>query len=205
MIILGNNHFDNGKPFAVYDTGSWAVPTGDVPVDETIAAQFIEDVEVFEADKAAHSVEHSIEVQVMWLHRYQPNLRVVPIAIDNTNDFEALSTVAEQLAASLEKIDEPYLLLATTDLTHFDPTDVAKEQDDQMIAEMLARDPQGLFDLVSPQRGVMSMCGLEPTVVGLAIANIQNASESTLVQRLDSSETTGNPDNVVGYASVILY
>ncbi len=202
VIFIGNNHKDNGEKYAVYPDGMWALPNGDMEVDEAVAAQLIENVPDLVADKVAHSEEHSIEVNVMWLSRFNPNAKIVPIAFDYTDNAEKLKELGTAIANELKTLDQDFLVIATTDLTHYDPRDVAKEQDDAMVAQMEAMDPDGLFNLVHPARGTYSMCGLEPSVVGIQIARELGATGGEVILRRDSGDRTGNTDSVVGYAGV---
>jgi AmmeMemoRadiSam system protein B len=204
VILLGNNHKDNGRPYAVWTDLPWAFPFGNVSVDQNLAEQFVDEVDLLEADHAAHLQEHSNEIQVVWLHHKNPDLRIVPIAIDNTGNVQDLLDIGEQIAGVLENVDEPYLIIMSTDLTHYKNYETVEEQDQQMIDEMLKLDPEALFLLVK-NNSDLNMCGLEPVVAGMQAILTLGASKAVLAKYRTSYEAfNSNPDSTVGYASIVI-
>src|SRR5579871_3980577 len=81
VILVGPNHRDVGSPYAVYSTGAWRTPVVDVPIAESLALALLGDSELLVADAHAHSMEHSIEVQLPMLLRSNPNVQIVPVLI----------------------------------------------------------------------------------------------------------------------------
>jgi AmmeMemoRadiSam system protein B len=116
-IILGVNHQGYGANAAVIAEGAWAMPQGNVPIDSDLARAVMERSSTLEEDPRAHLYEHSLEVQVPFLQHFQPDLRVVPIALYRS-DSEACRDVGQACAEAVRQADGPVLLVASTDLSH---------------------------------------------------------------------------------------
>ncbi len=203
IILLGSNHKDAGPVFSVWNTLPWAIPFGDIPVDVDLANRFLDAVAVFNADTLAHEREHSIEVQLPWLFHMNPNIRIVPIAVDNMYNTDQLADIAVQMAQVLGELEEPYLVLASTDMTHYQPVDVLEEKDLPLLEKMVQRDPDGLKQLRSELGS--NMCGLEPVMLGIHLANELGATEGELVMYRTSADTNNDTQSAVGYGSVLLW
>src|SRR5258706_14594160 len=107
-------------------------------------------------DSIAHASEHSLEVQLPFLQRLAPSFTFVPIVIGSAQyaDLEALGVaIAEGIGAEAE----PILLIASSDMNHYESEDITRVKDRKAIARVLALDARGLFDTVRndqiPMRG----------------------------------------------------
>ena len=205
IILVGNNHKGKGARYSVWaDPAPWQFPFGDVPIDTEVANLLVQEVEGFEADTVAHLEEHSNEMQVVWLQRYNPNVRIVPIMIDDQPTAEELQRVGRELGQALQSVEEPFLIIASTDLTHYQPEATVKAQDAEMVDHMVALDGAGLFELVHPQRGQYSMCGLDPVVVAIEAAKTLGATTAEEVMYRTSFEVFQSDDGPVGYTAVVM-
>ncbi len=151
-------------------------------------------------DSVAHSAEHSLEVQLPFLQVLVPGFTFVPVAL-GTVRFEDLVTVGEAIARILEAVKEDVLLLTTSDLNHYEDDATTRVKDHKAIAQLLARNPRGLFDTCRNEN--ISMCGLGPAVAMLTALNALGAKNSDLVKYATSADVSGDRDAVVGYAGMI--
>jgi len=200
-VILCPNHTGLGESIAVNDEGEWETPLGRVPVDTPLARAILQRCRQARVDAAAHSREHSLEVQLPFLQHLAGLFRFVPICVGTLhlpNLLELGRAVADAVAGDGGEV----LLIVSSDMSHYVPAAVAEEQDHKAIERMLAIDPEGLHRVVL--REDISMCGVAPAVAGLEAARRLGAEQGHLVAYGHSGETTGDLQSVVGYAGVTI-
>lgn len=200
IVLLGPNHTGRGKPVAVWDSGVWNLPGGEVRVHELMAAELCASPQ-FQTDAEAHLGEHSLEVVLPFLRQLVPDVRVVPVAVAESG-LEALMQAAEHLAGVIKGFDDPVSIVVSSDMSHYIPADAARERDSAALDRVVALDPQGLYETVR-SRGI-SMCGVLPMTMGLATAKALGATRGEIVDYATSGDVTGDDSSVVGYAGVLV-
>jgi len=200
-VVLCPNHTGVGYALAIMSQGEWETPLGRVPIDATFATELKNRFAALEEDATAHRAEHAIEVALPFLQLRQPRLRFVPIAI-GTRNFEVLEQLGEALALTIAHQKEPVLIVASSDMNHYESDAVTRIKDHQAIERILTLDPRGLHDVVTQQN--ISMCGLAPAVAMLTAARKLGAKSAELVKYATSGDVSGDRDRVVGYAGVIV-
>jgi MEMO1 family protein len=198
IIVLGVRHFPRGEPIAIISGGAWQTPLGDVPVDEALASALKKHCSLLREDRVAHSGEHSLEVQLPFLQVLSAEFSFVPIAL-GTVRFDDLVTVGEALARVIAASPE-VLLLTTSDLNHYEDDVTTRLKDKKAIDQILALNPQGLYDVCRSEN--ISMCGLGPAVAMLTALRALNAQQATLVRYATSADVSGDTSSVVGYAGL---
>ncbi len=201
VIILGPNHRGLGAPAAVMARGSWLMPDGEVEIDEVLADSLLAKSEVLTDDHLAHAQEHSLEVQVPFLRRANPDFKLVPICLARS-DLEACRDIGRAMAQAIDEAEGPVLILASTDMTHYEPQETARLKDTAAIERIIDLDPEGLYNTVTSQG--ITMCGVIPTVCALYAAQALGAVGGELVQYTTSGEMTKDFSQVVGYAGLII-
>jgi len=199
ILILGVRHFPRGEPVAIISSGAWRTPLGDALVDETLAAALKNECPILREDALAHSREHSLEVQLPFLHILSPGFSFVPVAL-GTVRFDDLVAVGEALARVLAANPEA-LLLTTSDLNHYEDDATTRLKDRKAIDQILALDPRGLYSTCTNEN--ISMCGLGPAVAMLTALRALGANHAELVRHATSADVSGDTTNVVGYAGFI--
>lgn len=201
VVLLGPKHRPAGKQAAVYASGKWNLPCGQVQIDEELAAALIEETELV-ADDVAHRDEHSLEVQVPFLWRANPSLRIVPVLLGYL-PLADLKAIGEGIARAIASVDrENTLLVISTDMSHHIPADQAKKLDFLAIDRIQALDAPGLYETV--RKNAITMCGVIPTTTALFAAPELGAREARLVRYANSGEVNGNYSQVVGYAGLLM-
>jgi len=201
-IILGPNHTGIGPAVSVYPGGAWHMPFGDVPVNEKLVNRILERCELAMSDEMAHLREHSIEVQLPFLYYGgDRDLTFVPMTLSMLGKDEC-RLLGKALADVVEGYEEDILLVSSSDMTHYESQQSAREKDLIAIARILDLDPDGLLEVVLG-RG-MTMCGIIPTAVMLYAALALGAHEARLVRYATSGDVTGDYEQVVGYAGVVI-
>jgi len=201
VVILGPNHHGIGRQVAVFASGSWQLPLGTVPIAEELTAAILAACPQAAADQEAHRFEHSLEVQVPFLQALAPSLAIAPLCIGRA-DLGSLLALGDELAVALRTRPVLPLIVASTDMTHYESGESARRKDHLALQRVLALDPEGLYHTVYEQR--ISMCGVLPTVVMLRAALALGATGAELIAYANSGDVTGDQREVVGYAGVIV-
>ena len=200
VIILAPNHRGPLVPFALTPADAWHTPLGDVEIDKDLGGAIAERCPLVEHAAAPHAHEHSAEVMLPFLQYFRPGVKVVPIVIGEHN-YQPLAELGSAIAECIRGQD--VLMIASSDMTHFEHADTAKELDDMALEQVLKLDALALHRTVVANR--ISMCGFAPTVAMLTAAVALGARAAELVRYGNSGDVTGDPSSVVGYASVRVF
>ncbi|HZQ96593.1 MAG TPA: AmmeMemoRadiSam system protein B [Candidatus Sulfotelmatobacter sp.] len=200
-IVLCPNHTGQGQLLAMMAAGAWKTPLGDVPIDETLARALQRQFPLLHDDFAAHRSEHAAEVELPFLQLRQPQLRFLPIAL-GTSRFEPLEHLGKALAAVIAEQNHPILIVASSDMNHYESDAVTRVKDHRALEPILALDPRGLYDVITEHD--ISMCGFGPAVAMLTAARESGATSAELVKYATSGDVSGDRDMVVGYAGVLV-
>lgn len=201
VIIIGPNHHGQGPPLSLMDEGAWEMPMGEVQINSELAALILSQTESIEADTLAHRHEHSLEVQVPFLQASAENLCIVPIVASQIS-YDACRAAGIAIATAVRKYSKPTLLVASTDMTHYESREAASAKDRLALDKIMALDPLGLYETVIGNR--ITMCGIIPTTIILQASLELGASKAKLIRYTDSGETSGDTNQVVGYAGLIV-
>jgi AmmeMemoRadiSam system protein B len=149
----------------------------------------------------AHRSEHALEVQLPFLQKLAGDFRFVPIAL-GTVDFAALESLGTAMAQVLAGEKEQVLIVASSDMNHYESDEITRRKDRMAIERLLALDPRGLYNTVRSQS--VSMCGYGPAVSMLVAARLLGAGRAEVVRYATSGDVSGDRDEVVGYAGAIV-
>jgi AmmeMemoRadiSam system protein B len=181
--------------------GTWETPLGQVPIDSAFAADLKDRFPLLNEDAEAHRAEHGAEVQLPFIHSRRPDCTFVPIAL-GTSRYEVLEALGIAMAEAVLAIGEPVLIIASSDMNHYENDTITRIKDQKAIERILVMDAQGLFDVVMNED--ISMCGFGPTVVMLTAARRLGATNAELVRYATSGDVSGDRERVVGYAGIIV-
>lgn len=200
-ILLCPNHTGRGAPAALDPSEAWRTPLGDVPLARRLADRLLALAPSLEEDGEAHRREHSLEVQLPFLQARRPDVEIVPVCLGAAS-LPLCREVGEALGAVVREEEEPPLLLASSDMNHYESRDVGRAKDDLALARIEKVDPDGLFETVLDRS--ISMCGFLPATALLFAARALDRSHARVVARRDSGDETGDDSSVVGYAGVVI-
>jgi len=200
FIIIGPTHSGLGKPFSVWTEGSWRTPLGEAKVDEELAEKMVAISQYLESDTMAHREEHAVEVQIPFLQYIKPDVKIVPVILAGAPD-SVYKEIGHDIARAIKELKRETVIMASGDMTHYEPHEVAKEKDMKAVEAMLALDED---ELSRRYRGLdISMCAYGPVVCLIAAAKELGAKSAELVKYRTSGDATGDKSAVVGYAGVI--
>lgn len=200
-ILFCPNHTGTGTEAAIMSRGSWKMPWGAVPIDEELAGRMLVASSLLAEDRSAHAREHSLEVQLPFLWRFRKSFRFVPVALGHLSLSECRA-LGEDVAAVLRDDAAPPLLIASSDMTHYEADAIARKKDEKAISRILALDPEGLYRSVHSER--ITMCGVIPATVTLFAALSLGAREARLIKYGTSGDISGDYGQVVGYAGMAI-
>lgn len=199
VVILGPNHHGLGAQAAVFASGEWQTPLGQVPIAQDLATLMLEHCSLLSSDEIAHRFEHAIEVQVPFLQCLREDLRILPVSLGQASLEEWLQ-LGREMGEILKEYPEPVLLVASSDMNHFAPVRHTLKVDALAIEYMEKYDPAGLYRTVREHQ--ISMCGVTPVTVMLEAARALGATRCELLKYGHSGEVNGDEESVVGYAAL---
>ena len=179
----------------------WQTPLGEIAADPLMGGRLLRSCPALEEDSAAHRSEHAIEVQLPFLQTLQSKLHILPIAV-GTSDFYALRGLGEALAEVIGAQEGKVLIVASSDMNHYESDAVTRVKDHKAIDRVLAMDARGLWEVVIAED--IGMCGFGPAVIMLTAAKLLGATSATLVKYATSGDVSGDYEAVVGYAGIIV-
>jgi AmmeMemoRadiSam system protein B len=200
-VLLCPNHTGVGHPLAIVSTGAWETPLGQVPIDTALALALRQRFPLLGEDIEAHRAEHSAEVQLPFLQVKNSECTFVPIAL-GTSRYEVLQALGVVIADAVLALGEPVLLIASSDMNHYENDTITRAKDQKAIERILVMDARGLFDVVMNEE--ISMCGFGPTVAMLTAAQRLGAAGTELVRYATSGDVSGDRERVVGYAGIVV-
>lgn len=201
-VTLCPNHTGMGEPLAIMSRGSWHTPLGDVSVDGELADILKSAMPLLCEDPEAHRFEHALEVQLPFLQVLKPGFQFVPITV-GTSNFDVLSALGTAIGEVLSHLSGPVLVIASSDMNHYESDDVTRVKDNLALDQLLALDPRGLYDTV--RQGHISMCGYGPATIMLTAVLKLGATQAELIRYATSGDVSGDRDMVVGYAGVAVF
>ncbi|MBU4415025.1 MAG: AmmeMemoRadiSam system protein B [Proteobacteria bacterium] len=190
VILLGPDHrvgFING---AISDVVAYQTPLGTVKLHED-AAKLRNKSNLFHANKASDLSEHSLEVLLPFLQYYLEEFEIIPIVISQGN----IGGITREIDMF---IDQNTLLVASSDLSHYQQYDLAVETDKETIKMILNLDADNLL------KGYNYACGKVPILVLVSLAR-QYGWQPVLLHYSNSGDTCGGRSQVVGYAAIAFY
>jgi AmmeMemoRadiSam system protein B len=188
VVLLGPSHRVYLQGCAVPDNQIFNTPLGDITID-THNCQNLVDGDLAQVNNQAHVQEHSLEVQLPFLQQLLDDFVLLPIVVGQSTPEQVSALLTE-----LTKLEDS-LLVVSTDLSHFHPYDQAKQLDTNTIEQILQ---------FQPNLDGQDACGCYSVNGLLHFAKTQNW-QSELLNYANSGDINHSKDEVVGYASFILY
>jgi len=201
-ILIGPSHTGSWMPWSIMTAGAYCSPLGEVPIDVASAAALCARCSFLEADAWSQRGEHAIEVQLPFLQQLgPPDMTVVPI-VTGADDAEEFVQLAAALAQVIRMQEEPVLLVASSDLSHYESQASGADQDRALLATLHAMDGASLVRLVQSKRCLM--CGYGAVACVLEASKQLGAEQASLVRYGTSADAGGDSHSVIGYASLVI-
>lgn len=211
IVLLGTDHAGASPGVAAWTDGPWHGPLGETAVDQAVTDRVLALGHPFTADDGAHRHEHSLEVQLPFIARACPEARIVALLVGSRRPGDAAAAGARlgRLAAVLRAEGRRVVIVASSDLAHYPPVDVARAVDRRVLEPILRLDGDDLGRVeaaveTSDEPGlVCGLCGVDPVRAVLAAAAETGATRGVLLAESTSADSgLADPSRTVGYAAV---
>ena len=198
IVLFGPNHTGYGSALAIMNEGFWRTPLGDVEVDSETANKIVKEARIVDVDDSAHRHEHSIEVQLPFLqYLFGSEFKIVPICF-LMQDLPSARDVGQAVAKVLS--GKNALIIASSDMTHYEPQKSAEKKDRLALQAVEAMDEERFYSVIEEQR--ITACGYGPIMALITASKALGAKEAKLLCYRTSGDVIGDHSAVVGYAAV---
>jgi len=194
VVLVGPSHFVGFEGVSVYPAGGYETPLGVAEIDAELAATIVKASSIVRDYPAAHTREHSLEMQLPFLQHLVPGVPIVPLVMGHqTADTARALGVA--LASTLQ--GRRALIVASTDLSHYYGAATAQTLD-RVVIDCVARFDADALQAALEERPDHA-CGGGPTVAVMRAAQALGATHSVVLHYADSGDVSGDKSSVVGY------
>ena len=200
VVLVGPSHFVGFDGVSLWPRGTWETPGGPIPVASDLAAAIQAAGDSIEEYPAAHAREHSLEMQLPFIARLLPGVPIVPMVMGYQTRVTAVR-LGDALAQALH--GRNVLLVASSDLSHYNDARTAAAMDGIVVRHVEAFDPEALMDALEREPG--HACGGGPMVAVLRAARSLGASRARVLRYADSGDVSGDKDAVVGYLAAAVW
>ena len=201
-VLVGPSHYVPFHGVSIWPDGTWDTPLGDVVVDAELAQAIHAASDTVVDLPAAHGREHSLEMQLPFVARLLPGIPIVPLVMGHqTRDaaFALGGALARVVAARAGRT----LLVASSDLSHYEDSTTAQALDAVVLRHVESLDPNGLMRALETEP--RHACGGGPMVSVLEAARRLGASRAHVLEYADSGDVSGDKSSVVGYMAAAIW
>ena len=216
VVLVGPSHFVPFRGVSIWSAGAWETPLGMVAVEPDLAGMIRAESEAIVELPAAHGREHSLEMQLPFIARLLPGVPIVPLVMGHqtretafglgdamARAIENRSDRSDRSSRSSRSSRSDVLLVASSDLSHYEDAEVAARMDAVMIRHIEALDPAGLMTALEEEP--RHACGGGPMVSVLQAARLLGATEAHVLRYADSGDVSGDKSSVVGYLAAAVF
>ncbi|HMK54658.1 MAG TPA: AmmeMemoRadiSam system protein B [Methanobacteriaceae archaeon] len=205
FIILCPNHTGRGSLISTMTTGEWETPLGRVQIDTQLAQEMLKLSSIIDDEPLAHQREHSVEAQLPFIQylaeSFNKKFKIVPIAM-MMQDLETATEVGKAIYEASKTLNRDVVVVASTDLTHYKSQEVASQEDKAVLDALKKMDQKVVLEVVEEYN--VNMCGYGPLAATMTATKLMGASEARVLKYATSGETSGNYQEVVGYAAGVI-
>jgi len=194
IVLVGPSHFVGFEGISIYRQGGFDSPLGVAHVDDACAARLMAASPLIKEHPAAHVREHSLEMQLPFVRRLLPHAAIVPLVVGWQTPVVARE-LGRALAMALR--DTAAVMVASSDLSHYESASTAHAMDLQVIEAVAQFDPDALQALL--ERNDRHACGGGPMVAVMRAAKALGARDAVILNYADSGDVSGDKAAVVGY------
>lgn len=203
VAVISPLHAYHSQPILTSAHRAYHTPLGDLPIAQEAVEEIHQELQSqvgIGISPIANDQEHSLEIELPFLQRaIAGSFELIPIMLrDQTR--EVTKALGQALAKVLE--GSSFLLVASSDLSHFYPETTAHQLDRQVMQMLGEYSPEGLFDL--KDQGVGQACGLAAMAAVLWATRGLGGDQVTLLKYDTSATATGDRSSVVGYGAAAI-
>lgn len=204
IVIIGTNHSGLGENVSLAPWKEWETPLGKVMVDVEARDYLIKNASIIKPDYLAHIEEHSVEVQLPFIQyiymKRSKKPKILPLVVMDHRP-KTMRGMAREIIEAMKELGRDFVIIASTDLNHYDSHDVTIRKDEKVINAIVNLDEERLYDVVFKE-GV-SMCGPGGVMVLIVITKDLNAKKPIVLKHATSGDTSGDKSHTVGYLAAM--
>ncbi|MBT6006351.1 MAG: AmmeMemoRadiSam system protein B [Prolixibacteraceae bacterium] len=207
VLASSHNYYFNGA--AVYCSGNYITPLGELNVDKELANSLINSSTVFQQKNEAHNFEHSLEVQLPFLQKkLGSKFLLIPIIL-GTNSAEECEKIGKSL--------KPYftsenLFIISTDFSHYPEYEDANKVDQITTQAICSNRATELVRVLSENKKLniknlaTSLCGWTSVLTLMYLTEKMKVSYVRIdYQNSGDTKPFGDKNRVVGYGSIAIF
>ncbi len=194
VILIGPSHRVGFAGASIYNQGPYQTPLGLVEVDSDLASKIIAQDKSIRYIPQAHIREHSLEVQLPFLQRTLKDFKIIPILISDSS-LKNCRILADAIFVSIE--GKKVLIIASTDLSHYLSYKEACRLDKVTLDAIVTLNPEEVA-----KKG--DLCGKAAVLTTIILAKKLGADKAIILKYLNSGDTAGPKNGVVGYGAVAI-
>lgn len=202
VVVIAPSHRAYFESTAVLDTGAYRTPLGTIAVDEEITEELIALHDVVQPNAEVHRGEHSLEVQLPFLQVVLTDFKIVPL-IMGAQSIDVCERLAAGLSTVMSQSRKKFLVVGSTDLSHYYPYKEALELDGVVKKHLEAYDVEGFIRDLG--KGKCEACGAGPMISTMVVCRRLGAGSSKVLKYANSGDVSGDKSGVVGYLACIFY
>ncbi len=202
VILLGPSHRASFQGFALYGSGSWQTPLGEVLIDEEIAKELKEKCVYLKDLKTAHAFEHSLEVQIPFLQVIYKDFKIVPIMVLFPT-YEECESLANAISEVMKNSKRKIIFIISSDLYHGYSYEECVETDKKTLSYIERLEPKNFYQGLIKEE--VQACGGFPILIGILVAkNLSEKAKAIILNYTNSNDVMGVKSGYcVGYGSVV--
>lgn len=204
IVIIGTNHTGLGEDVSLAPWKQWETPLGKLDVDVEARDYLIKNASLIKPDYLAHIEEHSVEVQLPFIQyiylRKERKPRILPIVVMDHRP-KTMAKMSKEIIEAMEALGRDFLVIASTDLNHYDSHEVTLMKDEKVISAILSLDGERLFWAVFKE-GV-SMCGPGGVIALIEMAKQLSGKTPVILKHATSGDVSGDKRHTVGYLAAL--
>lgn len=212
VLLLGPNHrisFNELYGMAlVFPSGCFVTPLGEVRIDEALAEQLLAGGDIIVEDVNSHRLEHSLEVQLPFLQMRRRDVRIVPVLMNmgyNENHLalhNSCKVLGDIISSAISSYEGDVLIVASSDMNHRESREVTRVKDEKALGRITDLDVAGFLEVTEEEN--ITVCGKVGIAAMMEASLRLGASEVKVIMYRDSGDVTGDFNDVVGYAGIVI-
>jgi AmmeMemoRadiSam system protein B len=203
VAVVSPMHHPYSYPLLTTVHSAYNTPLGEIPVDrDSIDAldRALKSTLNFGLTPVARDPEHSLEIELPFLQRaLAGDFRLLPVMVRD-QDVKLMEILGGALAKVLK--GKNMLMVASTDLSHFYPQELANKLDAELLRRVEAFDPAGVIR--AEDEGVGYACGRGALASVMWAARDLGANKIMVLSHATSGDITGDFSQVVGYGAAVM-
>lgn len=197
IAVVSPMHNYHPAPILSSAHSAYSTPLGAIAIDHDLLEDIARQIPL---TLVANDQEHSLEIELPFLQRaLNGSFKLLPLMV-RSGRLEDCELIGAALAKTLS--GKKFLLVASTDLSHFYPLDQADAYDEVMLTCMANMDPLAMFKAEAENRGFA--CGLGAVASVIYAARALGASSVQILNHSTSANETSDPTSVVGYGAAAI-